>query len=528
MNIKKNILSAALLACTTVSALAQQSTITQQRRAIDEALTTLEDYIAMATIFDDETRYNFIDLFATSTTPVYNDLLGISSSPTIPVDQYAARLARSLRNKSVTISNVRNEGASYDDGKWLIKLSFDKRISYLDSCGVYLSSSEFHDSHDYRLMATIVYDPSRSNCKISGITGKIDSQNKLGINYFGFQYTNDRDNKLYYKGKPLSFNSYDQALLEGSRDAETLKRDFSYGDADVELRPQTDDCLVSMKYKLRRFRLRPHFDMALGMIFNLDGYEKLSDSKSKGLSFGIDLGYTLLSKRSFAISLFTGLGFSQESLDLSFYSYDYNYLSDADVDGDAYQRHYENLKLSQKMKFSALNIPLYFDFNFNLSKAVSLYLDMGARFDIGMSNKIDNTECSVTDVYGIYGNEYDNVRLDGNWGYNGFATNKTYGSNNLANAELIDLNNLTFNALAGIGLRYNFSGIPLSIELGASYLMGLNNLIKTTNLINNSQPLIFNTVDGINSTEHVRNLTQMLNSVNRQQLRVNIGLIYKF
>lgn len=526
MNIKRTILSAALLACTSLSLMAQQSNIAQQRRAIDEALTTLEDYISMATIIDNETYYNFIDLFESPSVLVYNDLIGLSTASNIPVNQYAARLSRGIGNKKVLISNVRNEGASFTNGKWQVKLSFDKRISYIDSCGTFLSSYEYYDSHDYRLTATLNYDPSNNKCKISELIGAIDSQKKLGEQFFAFQRTDPRDDELYYKGELLKFNSYDQALLIGSRDPLALKEDFYYSNPDMALRPQTNDCQVSMKYKMRRLRLRPHFDFGIGKAFLRDGDEVFTESKSTGYSMGLDFGVGLSSSRSFSLSLYTGIGLSLSTMDLSYQNNDYSYNTNADIDGENYIRHYKDLKLNQKMKLTELNFPLYFDFDFKIVNSLSLYLDLGARFDLDMGHKVDATEGSA-EAYGIY-TQYDNLKLDSHWPYNGFG-NHNYSNTDLVNADLINVNSFTVCGLGGVGFRYNLSSIPLSIELGTNYIIGLIDLIKTTNVSapGNTTPIVYNTISGTASKENVRNLTEMLMSTKRQQLRVNIGVIYK-
>ena len=64
-----------------------------------------------------------------------------------------------------------------------------------------------------------------------------------------------------------------------------------------------------------------------------------------------------------------------------------------------------------------------------------------------------------------------------------------------------------------------------------SFVMGLTNLIETTNIANvgNNTPIVYNIISGKStSTEHVHNLTEMMNSIKRQQIRISIGLIYKF
>ena len=143
MNIKNIILSAALLACTSLSATAQQSNIAQQRRAIDKAITIMDLYEIHSVIDNDEEYYDFLDLFANDSVTVYNDLLGISFDDKLPVIKYAKILSHGLQNKKATIKNIRKEDMSFHNDLWHIKLSFDKSFRYIDSCGTYFNSYEY-------------------------------------------------------------------------------------------------------------------------------------------------------------------------------------------------------------------------------------------------------------------------------------------------------------------------------------------------------------------------------------------------
>lgn len=524
MKNKYIILSVALLAMSSITTMAQQSSINRQRRALNAALTTIDNYFVWSTIYNEEAYYEFIDLFDKKESLIYNDLLGIKQGSNLTVEEYANIMRYKLRNKKVFIRNVNNEGISYENGRTVVRISMDKSISYIDSCGTYYSSSEFYDNRDYRLNATLAYDSVKNVCKIISISGTMDSPATLAERHFAFQRTNSRDNDLYYKGKLLKYNSYDQALLEGERDLQSLRKNFSYSSPDMELRPQTNDCQVSMKYKMRRLSLRPYFAMGLGKALSRDGDNVFNDSKSTGYSFGVDFGASVLSKRAFSLGVFAGLGLSMSTLNLTYEDDDYSYVSDEDVDGDTYVRHYQNLRLSQKLKFSELNIPVYVDLNIKLVKALSLYVDLGARFDANIGHKVNETEGSAY-VYGIYPS-YDNLRLDGSWGFNGFGS-RQFSNSDLLSTDLIDVNKITVNVIGGLGLRYNLPRIPLSIEAGMDFVMGLNNIIKTSDNWDMT-PVIYNTISGMESTEHVRNLTEMLNSVKRQQIRLHIGVVYKF
>ena len=534
MKTKNILLAITLLICTSFTASAQRSKSAQQRRALNSALTTMDKYYVYATISNDEAYYEFVDLFANKDTTIFNDLLGIRPGRDLLVEEYAKIVRYDLNNKMINFRNVRNEGVTTEDGKTRIRISMDKSISYIDSCGTYYSSSDFYDGHDYRITATLDYDSAKNDCKIVSLTGTIDSQKKLGERHFAFLRTNSRDNDVRYKGELLKFNTYNQVLLEGERDVQTLRKEFSYGNSDMELRPKTDECQVTMKYKMRRWRLRPHFDIGLGKAFSREGDDMLDESKSTGTSFGVDFGLSFLSKRRISLGVYTGLGLSMSSLKLSYTNSNYSFNSTADVDGDNYVRHYQDLTLSQKMKINDLNIPLYLDLNLNLIKSLSLYLDLGVRFDANIGHKVNETEGSAY-VYGIYP-DYDNLRMDEHWKdaagnpFNGFGYNQ-FSNADLLSSDLIDVNGFTICGMGGFGLRYNLPRIPLSIETGMSYVMGLTNLIETSNIasVENNSPIVYNTISGNStSTEHIHNLTEMLANAKRQQIRVSIGLIYKF
>lgn len=534
MKTKNILLAITLLICTSFTAYAQLSKSAQQRRALNSALTTMDKYYVYATISNDEAYYDFIDLFANKDTTIFNDLLGIRPGRDLLVEEYAKIVRYDLSNKMINFRNVRNEGVTTEGGRTRIRISMDKSISYIDTCGTYYSSSDFYDGHDYRITATLDYDSAKNDCKIVSLDGTIDSQKKLSEQHFAFQRTSTRDNDVRYKGELLRFNTYNQALLEGERDIQTLRKSFSYGNSDMELRPQAGDCQVSIRYKMRRWRLRPHFDIGLGKAFSRNGDDIFAESKSSGTSFGLDVGFSVLSKRRLSLGVYTGLGFSMSSLKLLYTNSNYSFNSTADVDGDNYVRHYQDLTLSQKIKINDFNIPLYLDLNLNLVKSLSFYIDLGVRYDANISHKVNETEGSSY-VYGIYPN-YDNLRMDEHWKdaagnpFNGFG-HRQLGNTDLLSSDLIDVNGFTISGMGGLGLRYNLPRIPLSIETGMSYVMGLTNLIETSNIasVGNNSPIVYNTISGNStSTEHVHNLTEMMSSVKRQQIRISIGLIYKF
>ena len=74
-----------ILVCYSCVAKAQNS-ISKQRRALEAALTTVEDYSVWSTIADAEAYYEFLDLFVNKESMVYNDLLGIKRGESLTAE----------------------------------------------------------------------------------------------------------------------------------------------------------------------------------------------------------------------------------------------------------------------------------------------------------------------------------------------------------------------------------------------------------------------------------------------------------
>ena len=508
------------------TAYAQLSRIAKQRIVMDEAISTIEDYETFATIADEETRYSFKNLFVNDSASVYNDLLGIYKGEALTAKEYCKLLSDGLRNKKAIIKNIKKDDIHYENGMWKVKFSFDKTMSYTNKCGVYFSSTEFFEK-DYHLTATLIYDDMIGKCKIESITGTVDSRKKFPETYFVFKRENKNDSLLTYLNQRLKFNSYGQALLEGSYDVEA----FRYADPDVILSPVIDDCNnVSMRYRSTEYRIKLHYDLGIGESLDLSEADRLNKHKTRSSSFGVDFGYVIPSKSIVKFGLFSGLGLSMSTIETAFQSPDYYYSTNADVDADNYIRHYADFNLSQKVKLTELTIPLYADININLHQMVSLYFDLGVKANFNIGHKIDNTQGSAY-IYGVYP-QYDNLRLDEHWGYNGFG-NKNFTNSELVNTDLVGVSNFTVDAFGGVGLRFNIPSSPLTIDIGANYQYGFMDIVKSEgekiDLSNNTNtPLVYNTISGQNSTENVHNLSESFSNIKRKSLKLSVGLIFKF
>ena len=530
MNIKRTILSAALLACQLLTAQAQSTdsgslTTVEKQKMMLKVVELFEDYERYSGIDEDFTKYvsSFQSLFISGDAPVFNDIIGITHEPSLSVKDYAKLMSEQSITTRVSISDIKNQPIYYEDGKWKMECSFSKNVNITNKCGIEYSSDFFNET-DYRLDATILFDKESGQCKFTKITGSSSPKIQLEKDYRVVTKTSELDNDVLYNGMPLVFNSMGQAFIS-SMGKFTLP-----SDPERVVKEVIDDekCrLMHLNLVLKSWRLKAHFDLGLGNAYEIEKKDKLSSSETKSNSFGLDFGHIFRSKSKFKIGVFTGFGVTTSNIDLAYVNSDYSYNTNADVDGDNYDRHYKNLSLAQKVKLSEFNIPLYFDLAYHFNPIFGLYSNIGLRFNINMSNKIETTEGSA-EIYGVY-KDYNNLVLDENWPYNGFGRHQ-YSSKDLLNTEIIDINKSSFDAIGSLGFRFNIPNIPVSVDLGVNYLMGLTEIVKTGTVIdsNSSTRLIYNETSGLNSVEKVRNLTEMLDNIKRKHLSASLGVILKF
>lgn len=517
-----------MLVCCSCIAVAQ-NTISKQRRALNAALTAIEDYSLWCTVDNLEAHEEFVDMFTVPTVPLYNDLLGIYKGKTITPEEYARIMRHSLHNKKVFVRNVKNEGITVENDQIFINISFDKAISYVDSCGTYFSSSEYFET-DHHIHMTLVYNESEKKCKIKEITGRITSEKRLPEKFVVFASEDDRDVNLSYLDQPLGLNSYRQTFIEGTT-ATILKNNFSFPDPNIKLKLIHESLCnhMSMLYRVCRWRFKPHYDIGISNAYSIDGLGVMSNEKNSMSSFGLDFGYMLISKRHFGLGVFTGATLSNSRLDLSYHHDDYSYQTNADVDGDSYIRHYQDLNLSQTIRMQDISIPIYVDMNFYLGNIISIYTDLGIRVNLNSSHKVDDTKGNAY-VCGTYP-QYGNILLNENWPYNGFG-NHQISKTDIDNEDILDFKSTNIDLMGAVGFRFNIPNMPLSVDLGANYLMGLDEVVKTTTLVEQfsekTHPVIYNTISGERSVEHVRNLTEAVQNLKRRSLRLSLGIIWKF
>lgn len=224
-----------------------------------------------------------------------------------------------------------------------------------------------------------------------------------------------------------------------------------------------------------------------------------------------------------------GLGMSDFTIDTKYNSPLYSLTTDQDIDGDQYLREYSDLSLSQQAEGCSFTMEMAYRNKLRLFRHFSLQGDIGMNFMMFSSMKIENVE-GQANVSGRY-EQYGNVVLDEEWGYNGF------GNVNLGAA----CRNNDVRANGFVPVSFVRLGVEFSIferlrecrfSLGSTYQYALRDLVKSTvsqDNITMDNSIVYNTIgnDGM-SSENVRNLAGLCNRSRIKGFMLNIGVAIMF
>jgi len=522
MNTIKNIVSCGLLLVSVLIVNAQTDeslTIAQERQFLLNALRLIENYDNYSDMTDYEEASNFMDLFASDSMMIYNDLLGLSEKSTISVRDYADLLVRRGRSPKIDVKNITHGNIYNDNDNWLVDIHFDKSLLYTDTDGILLSSKEYYEGADHKITVSVAMDKISERVYIKSIEGSIDSHiERLPEHYAAVQYTSPRDKEVLCNDKKLVFNSFDQSLVPASPN-------FTYYDDDANMtvikKPGTAE-LYSFKFRPTHWRVKPRLEIGLGHFYNFGE----GGTGGKGLNFGVDFGYIFPSSGKIKFGVFSGLACSISSMSFSMGGLDYSYQTSggvADVDGDDYVRHYKFSSIEQSVKATDLMIPIYLDIDYRIARSYSVYVQVGLKNFMNLSSKTDDVK-AIADIWGVYP-QYGNLVLDGPWGddnsiiYNNFGKNRELNSVSDIKQSLLSY---TIDGFIGVGVRIKLIKSIL-LDMGANYQYGFMNLNEGVD--NSAKELVSYTVT---EGEKLRSLFNSLEKVHRQTFNVNLGVMYKF
>ncbi len=278
---------------------------------------------------------------------------------------------------------------------------------------------------------------------------------------------------------------------------------------------------------VNRSILRYNIDFGAWDTYTLSCADYGLEHSTKSSDISIDIGYTLRNTGKISLSIFSGLGLSNSTFKLSKSCDDYSFYTDADVDGDSYYRHYKGLTVTQDMWIKDFFIPLYVDLTLKTCSWMSVYAKLGAKMNININKKTDSSHGHAT-VYGVYP-QYDDLILDSEWGHNGFGETDFYDS---TTDDDIKTNKLKVMLLGGLGLKFCTKKYPhLVLETGVRYERQLGNTFKpqdTGKATDNTTSVVYNTIEGTQSKEHIRSLTNYLSKSSKNALLINIAVSYQY
>ncbi len=487
-----------------------------------EILRTYERCADLSSMFDNNELYDFISLFRDEEVLVYNDLLGLSEKKRITVAEYVELMSRNAEDAECLLKNVRRGDITENETHLYTKISFDKELSYFNTCGIFLSSYSYYES-DHNEVIVVAMDKSTGECRIMEISGGIKSKQKpLATDFFVIKHTSKYDDNLLANGKHLQFDQMQQAFFN---DAPIL----AYDDENVKVSLEHNaECsnLATIKYNPTRLRLKPRFNFSLGKYYSANLYDNELDVSSFGMEYGLDFGYVLPSLKDIKVGIYTGVAYSISNAEVtaSDLSFSYGAGENADVDADSYVRHYEFSKIEQKLSTKSIVMPAYFDLEYLVNKHFTLYAQAGAKIYFNMQGTLSDSRAEVR-VYGVYP-QYDNLFVDAEY-LNGFGE-KSFGQDDFVE-QTSKINKFNYDLFGSLGFKVSLYK-DILLDLNASYQAGLGKVFSRQIPTRYQQGHLFYgilpaeyTVDG---GEVLRNPMESID-LKRRFWSLNIGLIFK-
>lgn len=500
--------------------LSAQSKLTnaEMRYFNNKIVDLLEEYEIHIQTPTERASTEFVSLFESKDTKIYNDLLGLSRESDLSAQEYFQLLYQNSQACKVMIKEIEKGNLYEDESHYLIDVTFKKYIQYFDKCGVLFDSYLFYNN-DHEINATIAMDKVTGHIYFKKMSGSIDSDaSPLPDKYKVFISKDKRDKMVMADNRKIDYNIFDQAIVDDNAK-------FKYVDSEVLLKvvKESPSCnIYSFNYKPRRWRIKPYVEIPVGEIFKYKGNNSSKfNIETSSIDFGINVGYSVFTKPKFKLSIFSGIGLVSCSAN---FKYDgkcqYSYKSKGDIDGDTYTRYYEISNLKAKQNNKQLYIPLSLDFDFQFYNKFSLYLQAGAKACYLYKNNFTDIHADIYS-YGIYP-QYDNLRIDDlpSLGF-GYSTIDV-------TSQDIDTKTITICPYTGLGFRLNIYK-SLFLDSNVSYQMW-NSVYKNDRVISLYNPVEHNSLISYNNSNgnEVKNFANLFENISLGGIKINIGLLFKF
>lgn len=369
---------------------AQEATNKERRHINSKVLTVIDDYERYASMYDEDAVYYLGELFTSENAPVICDMMGAPGYQTsMPLSEYIKLLTTYSLNTTTIIRDVKKGNMQFDEGLWRIPVTFKKNLSYIDGDGYIFSVSEYHKD-EFRMTMNLVYDPAKDICRIESIDGQLISDKEFPKGRFVIINEDNDQSERWQKhfstltlgSKQVVFDDSGKAFLPSGQPAvrdfdvkvltDTVARGFNY-----------DVLKFDFKTYSTRLKLRYGFAPLFAYDVTFPKHSEYYADKSMAHEVGLDVGFTFPVGKASKMGFYFGAGLSMSSLTLSLAkslpSYEVKYST---LDDNLFQekaKKYEITDASQTMKYTDLIVPLYFEFEHNLSRSVMLSWNVGAK-----------------------------------------------------------------------------------------------------------------------------------------------------
>ena len=391
-----------ILSCISYSAVnAQILTNREKRNIYSKALTLLEKYEACSELYDYDAEYDFQRLFTDRNIRIVCDLPGTSGYlNNLTIQEYINLARNESATTSMSIENVRKGELRYENGAWILPLTFRKNVSFVDNNGIMFSTDEFH-SAGIDMSMELRYDSLSGECTIESIDGKVTSSRPYPKDRFfviekSFKNTLNKKSLRYVPsltidGRPLNFNSYDQAIMPAGKPA---LDDFEAVVDTVLLKKGENYDLISFRITPpRTLRTKVRFGFAPAGAYNVSSSD-IVGSRSSAFEVGVDFGKVWPTGKTTRIGVFTGVAMNFSLLSLSLkenISYQYNTLTYNSED-KSYITHPVSYSIdfaSEGLKFMDLVVPVYMELEHWVNKFLLISWNVGAKIYGNLLTKVN-------------------------------------------------------------------------------------------------------------------------------------------
>lgn len=378
------------------------SSFAQQRLDLSERWLMNERLLDLASTYERSSRfaarsdnYTFLSLFRSPDVPVYCDYMASTEfGESIPASRYV-ELSKSMEDRSVQISRFKKGPFEYRDGRWHVRLEFDKRIEYEDSLGFVFSTLSPLAGGDYHLALDCVWMRDDEEFRIEKISGDEAPSFRFPRGKFHVvQQKNEIDTRVLYNGQPLTFNDYGFTVLpEGSTfdfddDDYLLTYDVSPGGGRYDV--------YSFSVKAKKFRVRPRLSYTFNPLRvsmfqgpSLEDPNNYFKPLSSAVELGADIGYSFSLGRSVKLVPYIGLGLSRSWFSVN--SARFSNVAEGSTKDISYifptrDDHPYSFSAKEVFSFTDFTVSALASFEINLSRQLTAIAELGAKAYLNISS----------------------------------------------------------------------------------------------------------------------------------------------